>query len=135
MITHKWMTTAMKKIGRVCVIHERKMLSRKYMKLEEFEQILRAYHDSVFSGDFGMSKTNDRIKRRCHWKGRKRDIFAYVKECQRCQKLKVGRVPRAPLQIVDVACRPFDKIYIDIVGHLTPIVVQVEVSIFCHWYR
>lgn len=83
-------------------------------------QILSAYHDSVFGGHFGMAKTYDRIRRKFHWKGMKRDIFAYVKKCQRCQKSKVGKVPRAPLQIVDVASKPFDKIYIDIVGPLTP---------------
>lgn len=34
--------------------------------LERIQVILKAYHDSVFGGQFGMAKTYDRTKRRFH---------------------------------------------------------------------
>lgn len=85
---------------------------------EEISEILKSYHDSVAGGHFGMTKTYDRVRRKFHWKGMKGDIRAYVKKCIKCQKNKAGRATKMPLKITGHADKPFDKIYVDIVGPL-----------------
>lgn len=80
--------------------------------------ILKAYHDSPFGGHFGVSKTYNKIKRRFKWKGLKKDVGAYVKKCKKCQQNKIGRRIKMPLILTDVSKKPFDKVYVDIVGPL-----------------
>lgn len=45
----------------------------------------------------------------------KKDIEEYIKKCDTCQRFK-HRIPlRMPLRITDVAQKPFEKLYLDIV--------------------
>lgn len=48
----------------------------------------------------------------------KDDIAEFIKRCEKCQLAKAGRRTRMPLIITDISLKPFDKIYIDIVGPL-----------------
>lgn len=85
---------------------------------KDMETILKDYHDSVFGGHFGIAKTYDRIRRRFYWKGMKRYIAEYISNCQKCQRNKIGRATRMKLCETDLSHKPFDKIYIDLVGPL-----------------
>ena len=69
-------------------------------------------------GHFGAEKTYERISRKYRWKGMKKQIEEYVKKCETCQKTKYGGGIKMPLTIVEVAEKPFEKIYIDLVGPL-----------------
>lgn len=80
--------------------------------------ILRDYHGSRFGGHFGIAKTLARIKNKYDWKGMRKDVQDFIRKCPKCQKNKVGRVTRMPLVMPVVSQRPFDKIYIDLVGPL-----------------
>lgn len=81
-------------------------------------KILKAFHDAPLGGHFGVSKTYQRIKQKFKWVGMKRDVNIYVKKCVKCQKNKSGRAVRMPLHLTTVSDKPFDKVYIDIVGPL-----------------
>lgn len=85
---------------------------------KDMKTILKDYHDSVFGGHFGVAKTYGRIRNQFYWKGMKRYITNYIAKCGKCQRNKAGRATRMKLCNTDLSDRPFDKIYIDIVGPL-----------------
>lgn len=81
-------------------------------------QILQEYHDTPMGGHFGAEKTYFSITRKFHWKGMKKDVREYIRNCEICQKTKHSRDTRAPLILVNPSSKPFEKLYIDIVGPL-----------------
>lgn len=87
----------------------------------EIQKVMEEHHGSLMAGHYGMAKTYESIKRKFDWKGMKKDIEQYVKSCPICQKTKTGRRKvKAPLVITDNAQRPFEKLYVDVVGPLPP---------------
>jgi transposase InsO family protein len=86
---------------------------------EEKLIILKQFHDSVIGGHLGINKTIKKIKTQCTWKGMKEDIKNYITHCTSCQKNKVSnRKVRQPMVITSTSSRPFEKIFLDIVGPL-----------------
>jgi hypothetical protein len=50
----------------------------------------------------------------------KEDVKNYIKNCTSCQKNKVtNRKVKQPMAITSTSSKPFEKIFIDIVGPLT----------------
>lgn len=49
-----------------------------------------------------------------------KDIKEYVNACAVCEKTKIGRHTRAPLQITSVGEKPFDHVFIDYMGPVIP---------------
>lgn len=88
-------------------------------KDNDMKAILQDYHDSVFGGHFGTAKTYSRIKKHFYWVGMKSYITEYIKHCIKCQTNKVGRATKMLLCETDLSKKPFDKIYIDMVGAVT----------------
>lgn len=88
------------------------------VKPKERKIILKDYHDSIFGGHFGSAKTYAKIKRKFYWKGMKKDIEDYVKQCKKCQRNKTGRSTKMPVTFTTLSQKPFDKLYIDLVGPL-----------------
>lgn len=84
------------------------------------ESILQDHHDSLFGGHYGIEKTLQKIQRRFRWPYMRRDVTNYVKSCDTCQRIKIGKKPKAPLVISNLSDKPFDKLYFDIVGPLPP---------------
>lgn len=62
-----------------------------------------------------MDKTYNRIKKRYHWVGMKKDVEQYVKVCVKCQLNKKSRPTKMPLVLSKVANKPFERLYFDIV--------------------
>jgi hypothetical protein len=86
---------------------------------EEKLIIFKQFHDSVIGGHLGINKTIKKIKNQCNWKGMKEDIKNYITNCTSCQKNKVSnRKIRQPMVITSTSSRPFEKIFLDIVGPL-----------------
>lgn len=48
------------------------------------------------------------------------DIKKFVKECSICKECKIGRHTRAPMQVRSLATTPFEHLYMDLVGPITP---------------
>ncbi|OXU17774.1 hypothetical protein TSAR_015460 [Trichomalopsis sarcophagae] len=83
------------------------------------KNIISEYHDSLVGGHRGVTKTYKRIREKFYWNGIKSDVTEYIRNCQRCQELKLVRViNREPMIITDTPIEPFDKISIDTVGPL-----------------
>ena len=74
------------------------------------------HHDKVFAGHQGIKRTRDLLKLHYYWPNMNRDVEAYVKECESCSKLKVGKNPTAPLGELPETSYPFELTSLDICG-------------------
>lgn len=50
----------------------------------------------------------------------KNDIKSYIQNCEICEKTKTYRHTKTPIQIAEVASRPFERVFIDLVGPISP---------------
>lgn len=83
---------------------------------EEKQEIFKEYHNSIFAGHRGINQTTSKIKLAFYWKNMDKEINNYVKACKICQKNKISRINKVPMKITSTASRPFEKIFLDIVG-------------------
>ena len=54
------------------------------------------------------------------WNNMKRDVRRWCSECLQCQKSKITRHTRAPVEIFPAADRRFGSLHVDLVGPLPP---------------
>jgi len=83
---------------------------------KDIREALNKFHDGPMGGHKGVRATYNRIRRQYCWKGMFRQVKQYVLSCQACQRNKTNKVDKAPMVITDTPSKPFDKIYIDMVG-------------------
>ena len=88
----------------------------KIIRRYEFEGLMYIAHDHELSGHFGIDATYNRVKERYYWKGMRKDIEAYVKSCNNCQR-RGKPVGKHELNVIKVK-EPFYQIGIDVVGPL-----------------
>lgn len=89
------------------------------MTEEEQTQIIREFHENPLGGHQGVNRTYQRISRQYHWKGMRQMIKQYILSCVNCQSSKsTNRTIKEPMVITTTASRPFEKIFMDIVGPL-----------------
>jgi len=91
------------------------------MEYSEAEKlvIFKQFHDSILGGHAGIGRTIRKIKRQFNWPGLKSDVKNYIKNCESCQKNKVtNRKIKQPMVITTTSSKPFEKIFLDIVGPL-----------------
>lgn len=60
--------------------------------LENRQAILAEYHDSLLSGQKGITKTNRRIKERFTWPRLRDDVIEFIRKCPKCAKEKITRM-------------------------------------------
>jgi len=86
---------------------------------EEQLQILIEFHENPMGGHQGITRTYRRISHQYQWKGIRRMIKDYVLSCTDCQTSKTtNRTIKEPMVVTTTASRPFEKIFMDIVGPL-----------------
>jgi hypothetical protein len=85
---------------------------RKY----EFEGLMFMMHNHELSAHFGIKATQEKIREKYYWKNMARDIEAYVKSCDSCQRRgkPIGKNELHPIKVKE----PFYQIGIDFVGPL-----------------
>ncbi|KAL4082949.1 hypothetical protein QTP88_029447 [Uroleucon formosanum] len=87
---------------------------------EEKLKIIEEFHNAPLGGHQGLSRTIKRIKLHHQWKGLKSDVKKFIASCQSCQQNKsMNRTIKQPMVITTTAKKPFEKIFLDIVGPLT----------------
>ncbi|KAE9524514.1 hypothetical protein AGLY_015102 [Aphis glycines] len=80
---------------------------------------VKQFHDSKLGGHLGVNKTIKRIQKQFRWKGMKDDVKKYIKNCTSCQVNKISnRHVKQPMAITSTSTKPFEKIFLDIVGPL-----------------
>lgn len=84
------------------------------------QKILNQYHSSTLGGHNSLEKTKNTIRRYFEWHNMNSDIKHYIKQCKHCEKNKIGRHVKNPMQISSTANQPFEKVAIDLVGEIFP---------------
>lgn len=84
---------------------------------EEKKNIIEEFHLTPLSGHQGVSRTIKRIKEHHTWKVLKSDVKGHIKLCASCQINKSSnRSIQQPIVVTTTAMKPFEKIFLDIVG-------------------
>lgn len=87
---------------------------------EERLELIKEYHIKPLGGHQGLSRTYKRIKLLYKWKNMKQDIKDFIKQCESCQKNKITvKNTKMPMVVTSVATKPFERVYLDIVGPTT----------------
>jgi hypothetical protein len=47
-------------------------------------KLIKVFHSSAIGGHSGAAATYHRLKRHFHWKGMKKDVDSYIKQCSMC---------------------------------------------------
>lgn len=95
------------------------VIARKQILEDEQLQIIKEFHENPLGGHQGVNRTYQRISQQYHWKGMRQMIKKYVISCTTCQLSKsTNRVTKEPMVVTTTASRPFEKIFMDIVGPL-----------------
>ncbi len=82
--------------------------------------ILEACHDNlIYGGHFGRDKTFAKISERYYWRGMKKDVHQYVKDCEKCFVLtpKISK-GAPPLSSIPVPGKVWSLVGIDMIGPL-----------------
>ena len=78
--------------------------------------VMESLHDNIFSGHFGVKKTQTRVKLRYYWPGCMNDVEEWCRTCVVCQRRKPPTSKNvAPLQSIDTGQGPFEQLALDIV--------------------
>ena len=77
-------------------------------------RILQECHDTPLGGHFGRHKTAALVRRLAFWPGQTRDVVAYVRSCEVCQRTKADHVgPRGLLHPLPLPSRRGGVIGVD----------------------
>jgi hypothetical protein len=80
--------------------------------------VMNAYHNSIMTGHPGQKRLTLMIAEKFYWENLPKDVMAYVKGCDICQRYKdVHQQPSGKLIPLEVPTRPWTNISMDhIVG-------------------
>lgn len=87
---------------------------------EDIDYILELYHKSLHGGHFGEKKMITTLSKMFHWKNMSEDIKEYIRKCPICEKVKVTKNTRVPMQISSLGEVLFDHTFIDFIGPIQP---------------
>lgn len=104
----------------------RKYRSRKGVQFDQLvvpypyrSELLHLVHGGLWSGHLGIRKTKDCLLREFYWPGCFREVEAFVRTCDTCQRIgKPGDKAKAPMKLVPIITEPFRRLVIDTVGPL-----------------
>ena len=87
---------------------------------EDIDKIMELYHRSMLGGHTGTERMYKTISRFYRWNNMLNDIKNYVKKCEICEKTKITKHERVPLQISSLGESLFDHSFCDFVGPIAP---------------
>uniref|UniRef100_T1ILJ7 RNA-directed DNA polymerase n=1 Tax=Strigamia maritima TaxID=126957 RepID=T1ILJ7_STRMM len=80
-------------------------------------RVLFACHGHLMSGHFGISKTAHRTRLLYHWKGLRKELRKYVRDCQHCQQYKpVQKKPTARDYTPHNMTAPWETMALNLMG-------------------
>lgn len=82
--------------------------------------ILKSYHESVFSGHFGVTKTLAKLKQKYYWPTIIQDTIKFIKTCVSCQMVKntTGKGHGLLQPIPLMSGKPLQRLTFDYLGPL-----------------
>lgn len=85
---------------------------------KEIDDLIREYHCSMLGGHQGIAKTYAKLKNDFSFPKMLSTIRHFINRCEKCQKNKCGKPNRIPMKITTTSSKPFEKVFMDIVGPL-----------------
>ena len=83
---------------------------------EQNENVIKQNHDGPMCGHPGIGKTLKRVQKIKKWKGMKKDIEEYIKNCEVCAQTKRSRQPKEGLsEPLKAPEKPFQRMAIDFI--------------------
>ena len=79
----------------------------------ECQDMIRRFHDSLFAGYLGVSRTVYRLQDRVYGLGLRQDVCSYIASCTVCLARKSPCPRRAPMGHVDVG-HHWDRVAMDL---------------------
>ena len=79
----------------------------------ERQDMICRFHDSLFAGHLGVSRTANRLLDRVYWPGLRQDVRSYLVSCAVCLARKSPCPRRAPMGHVDVGHR-WERVAMDL---------------------
>jgi len=96
-------------------------IMEKELSAEEKQEIIRTRHDDKQAGHPGVGKTMELVTRDFLWKGLRKDVEEYIRNCDTCHKAKHERhKPYGLLQSQENAERAWSRIAMDFIVKLPP---------------
>ena len=89
------------------------MSSQLVVPASERRDLIRRFHDSLFAGHLGVSRTTYRLLDRVYWSGLRQDVRSYLASCAVCFPRKSPCPRRAPMGHVEVGHR-WDQVAMDL---------------------
>ena len=80
----------------------------------ECQDMIRRFHDSLFAGHLGVSRTVYRLQDWVYWPGLCQDFRSYLASCTACLARKSPCPRRAPMGHVDVLGHRWDRVAMDL---------------------
>lgn len=96
----------------------------------EIEKALEMHHNLRLGGHAGIHRMKDTMKQIYFWPTMTSDIKKFVNECPICEKAKITKYTRMPMQITSTGTKPFEHVYLDHVGPITPVSTEGYKHIF-----
>ncbi|KAL5477308.1 hypothetical protein EMCRGX_G024090 [Ephydatia muelleri] len=106
--------------GRLCYYHKSSKSWKQVPSEKERQRILNACHALPTGGHLGHDKTYNKVADRYHWKCMYKDIEAYIRTCEACQKTNDVKFMKAtaPLHPIPVPQEVWKQVGIDLIGPL-----------------
>ena len=89
------------------------MSSQLVVPAREHQDKIRQFHDSLFAGHLGVSRTTYHLLDRDYWPGLRQDVRSYLASCAVCLARKSPCPRRAPMGHVEVGHR-WDRVAMDL---------------------
>ena len=87
--------------------------SQLVLPVRERQELIRQFHDSLFAGHLGITRTIFRLLDRVYWPGLRRDVKIYIASCTICLARKSPCPRRAPMGHVEVGHR-WERVAMDL---------------------
>lgn len=85
---------------------------------KDINRIISEFHDTPTGRHQGVHRTVNRIKKYYYFSNMFSLVRAYIKQCVSCQRNKSYGSNKIPMEITTTSTKPFEKIFLDIVGPL-----------------
>ncbi|HBK83636.1 MAG TPA: hypothetical protein DDZ41_08575, partial [Flavobacterium sp.] len=83
---------------------------------EGISKVLNEFHNSPLGAHQGVMRTYHRLKKFYYFPKMLQCIKKFISKCDSCQRNKIGRQNKLPMTITTTSKKPFEKIFLDIVG-------------------
>lgn len=86
---------------------------------EQQQKLIEEHHNNPLAGHQGTERTYQLLRTNYSWEGMRSQVTEFVRKCPQCQINKhSNKSAREPMVITSTSSRPFQKIFMDIVGPL-----------------